>query len=93
MPDRLICVIDDTFHLSGRSGLVVVPGLAPDQGRWLRLGARLKAIRPDRTVFATELLGFEMVSRRKAGAAPTAILIRGTKTDVPVGSELVAVLD
>lgn len=46
MPERLICVIADTFLVDGRAGLIVVPGLALDDGWLLRIGAKLYTRRP-----------------------------------------------
>lgn len=85
---RLLSAIEDVFQLSGRSSVVVVPGI-PRSGDWkLKSGDPLVLRHPDGTETRTSVGGLEMVFP----PSPISIaLMLGpglTKEAVPIGTQI-----
>ena len=80
--------IEDTFEITDRGGLTVIPGLAETQLSLVQLGSKLELVRPDGTRTSTVLGGIESLSPSVAGR-PYPILLKGlSRVDVPVGTEV-----
>ncbi len=77
-------VVADTFLIEGRR-LVLVPGFSFAAGS-IRVGDKVRLLRPDGTTSVTTIAGLEMINTgRPLEAAP--VSLRGVvKSDVPIGT-------
>ena len=82
--------IAESFKLSGRFGIVVVP-----QSAWvtpLVIGSKLVLVKPDSEILPVEIVSLELVRTVyavKTGVAAVSIESDGlTKEEVPIGSTL-----
>jgi hypothetical protein len=85
---RLLSIVTDCFALSGRSSVIVVPGI-PREGDWrVKAGDLLKLKRPDGTTEETVVAGIEMASPPHPDFIPMLLGPGLTKETVPVGTEI-----
>lgn len=85
---RLLSIVEDTFDLSGRRGVVVAPGI-PREGDWrLKVGAPVSLRRPDGTQVRSSVTGIEMLSPPHPTFIPILIGPDLTKGDLPIGTEI-----
>lgn len=90
---ELICIVEDTFQISGRHGLVIVPGLSYDLSWPLRIGDPLLLRRPDGTETRSVLAGIELISKRDLTRPLVTPIMIGPdviKEQVPPGTEVFA---
>ena len=84
---RLLSVVSDTFQLSGRRGVVVVPGI-PRVGVWhVKIGDPVTVEHPDGTLIEAKVGGIEMLSPPNPDCIPL-LLADLSKEAVPIGSKL-----
>ena len=85
---RHLFTVEDAFAIRQR-GVIVVPGITPEDGEVFRIGDPLELRRPDGTRRRTTIAGIEMFGRRDL-TAPVPILLPKdiTKDDVPIGTEV-----
>lgn len=85
---RLLSIVAGCFALSGRSSVVVVPGI-PREGDWrVKTGDLLTLRRPDGTTEDTVVAGIEMASPPHPDFIPMLLGPGLTKDAVPVGTEI-----
>ena len=85
---RLMSKVEDTFQLSGRPSVVVVPGV-PRQGTWrVKVGSPVVLKRPDGSEIATIVGGLEMASPPNPDSIALMLGPGLTKETVPIGTEI-----
>jgi len=85
---RLLSTVEDIFQLSGRSSVVVAPGI-PRIGDWrVKVGDPLTLRRPDGTIETTVVGGIEMLSPPNPISIPLMLGPGLTKEAVPVGTQI-----
>jgi translation elongation factor EF-Tu-like GTPase len=84
-----LSTVDEVFEITDR-GLVVSPGIPRDCELIVRIGDRLELVRPDDSVFTTDVVGIEHVSRSQGTITSNALqLPLGLhKEDAPPGTKL-----
>jgi hypothetical protein len=85
MPRRLF-IVSDTFLIRGR-GLVLVPGVIPDEHEQLRVGDPLVLKRPDGSEIKAAIGGLEMFTLPTKPDIPVLLKKLG-KADVPIATEV-----
>lgn len=85
-----LSTVEEVFAPSGRSSLVVVPGLPRcDAQKWnLRIGMAITLEAPDGTIRETVLGGIEMASPSHPDFIPIMLGHGLTKAMVPIGTKL-----
>jgi hypothetical protein len=73
--------VEDRFVIPGR-GLVLIPGLG-DKVKFVKTGAEIKLIRPDKTEVTTSIKGITL-----EGNHDILIPLTITQDEVPVGTEV-----
>jgi translation elongation factor EF-Tu-like GTPase len=90
---RLLFVVEDAFQITGR-GCVLAPGpVAEAGGPVLRVGDRIRLVKPDGQSIETTVRGIEMIGRRPRPAVITAPILLPreiTKDQVPPGTHVFA---
>lgn len=86
--EQFLSVIEDTFDLSGRSSLVVVPGIPRDTSWQVQNGEPLRIKRPDGSELSTSVSGIEMSCPPSPKGWALMLGDGVTKEMVPVGSEI-----
>ena len=87
MTKLLLSVVEDTFQLSGRRGIVVAPGI-PRDGDWrIKVGDPVVLERPDGTSIETAISGIEMLSPANKISIPILLGVTA-KSDVPIGTKI-----
>ena len=94
MRSTLLFVVEDAFQITGR-GCVLVPGPSAEPGGpALRVGDRIRLIKPDGQEIDTQVRGVEMIHRRpppKVITAPILLPKEITKDQVPVGTRVLLI--
>ncbi|MBU2166439.1 MAG: hypothetical protein KKF88_01230 [Alphaproteobacteria bacterium] len=85
---KLLSIVADCFALSGRSSVIVVPGI-PCKGEWrVKAGDLLTLKRPDGTTQQTVVAGIELASPPHPDFIPMLLGPGLTKEAVPIGTEI-----
>ncbi|WP_152238683.1 hypothetical protein [Xanthomonas sp. LMG 12461] len=98
MSEVLLFTVDDVFQLSGRLGLVLVPGIPDLPGMpVVHIGSPIILSIPDGKRINTEVAGFEMLkfggrSRPAILSTPLALPAGISKQDVPWGTKVFLVI-
>jgi hypothetical protein len=86
--EQRLSVIEDTFELSGRTSLIVAPGIPRDTPWQIKAGEPLRIRRPDGSEFLTTVSGIEMLSPPSPKGSALMLGLGVTKEMTPVGSEI-----
>jgi translation elongation factor EF-Tu-like GTPase len=88
---RRLIVVEDRFVIKGR-GVVVLPGIVPEEDERIRVGDQVEIRRPDGSLLGWSIGGIEIFSTPMARPRESwdypILLIGLEKDDVPVGSEI-----
>jgi hypothetical protein len=85
---RFLSMVEDVFQLSGRSSVVVAPGI-PREGDWrLKTGDRLRLRAPNGQETDTIVGGLEMSSPPHPVSIALMLGPKLTTSDVPIGTEI-----
>ena len=83
---RRLFTVEATFAVRGR-GLVLVPGIIPEEDERFRVGDRITLRRPDGSSIGTRIGGLELLDPNPRHDV-VIMLKESAKEDVPVGTEV-----
>jgi hypothetical protein len=83
-----LSIVEGVFELSGRTSVIVAPGIPRNFGYKVQPGDRITLERPDGSTLESFVAGIEMLSPPSPLAIPFQLGEGVTKDEVPIGTKL-----